>query len=175
MELIAISKGMNFPEKDIQVKLKLMEVVIILMSYYNSETSTNIRKSDINSIDKITLRCLKRLLKFPENTPGYGLYAETGIMPAEQQITKKKLLFLRRILCGSPTKLIKQVYDEQKKLDMPRCWSEEIKIIKQQYNLEKYSDEEIGNLSKYSWKKTVDSAIRTKLQNGLESMRKERN
>ena len=96
-------------------------------------------------------------------------------MPAEQQITKKKLLFLRRILCGSPTKLIKQVYDEQKKLDMPRCWSEEIKIIKQQYNLEKYSDEEIGNLSKYSWKKTVDSAIRTKLQNGLGSMRKERN
>ena len=89
-----------------------MEVVIIAKIYYNSETWTNIRKSDINSIDKITLRCLKRLLKLPENTPGYGLYAETGIMPAEQQIAKKKLLFLHRILCGPPTKLIKQVYDE---------------------------------------------------------------
>ena len=149
IELIAISKGMNIPEKDIQVKLKLMEVVIIPKIYYNSETWTNIRTSDINSIDKITLRCLKRLLKLPESTPGYGLYAETGIMPAEQQITKKKLLFLHRILSGPPTKLIKQVYDEQKKLDMPRCWSEEIKIIKKKYNLAKYSDEEIGNLSKY--------------------------
>ena len=95
-------------------------------------------------------------------------------MPAEQVITKKKVLCLHRILCGPPTKLIKQVYDEQKKLDMPRCWSEEIEIIKQQCNLEKYSDEEMGNLSKYSWKKTVDSAIRTKLQIGLESMRKEK-
>ena len=34
MELIAISKGMNIPEKDIQVKLKLMEVVIIPKIYY---------------------------------------------------------------------------------------------------------------------------------------------
>ena len=142
MELIAISKGMNIPEKDIQVKLKPK-------IYYNSETWTNIRKSDINYIDKITLRCLKRLLKLPESTPGYGLYAETGIMPAEQQITKKKLIFLHRILSGPPTKLIKQVYDEQQKLDMPRCWSEEINIIKKKYNLEKYSDEEIGHLSKY--------------------------
>ena len=95
-------------------------------------------------------------------------------MPAEQQIAKKELLFLHRILCGPPTKLIKQVYDEQKKLDMPRCWSEEIKIIKQKYNLENYSDEEIGNLSKYCWKKTVDRAIRTKLRIELESMRKEK-
>ena len=94
-------------------------------------------------------------------------------MSAEQQITKKPL-FLHRILSGPPTKLIKQVYDEQKKLDMPRCWSEEIKIVKQKYNLEKYSDEEIGNLRKYSWKKTVDSAIRTKLQTELESMGKEK-
>ena len=64
------------------------------------------------------------------------------------------------------------VYDE--KIDMPRCWSEEIKIIKQKYNLEKYSDEEIGNLSKYCSKKTVDRAIRTKLQIEPESMRKEK-
>ena len=114
MELIAISKGMNIPEEDIQVKLKLMEVVIIPKIYYNSETWTNMRKSDINNINKITLRCLKRLLKLPENTPGYWLYTETGIILAEQQITKKKLIFLHRILCGPPTKLIKQVYDEQK-------------------------------------------------------------
>ena len=91
-----------------------MEVVIIPKIYYNSETLTNMRKSDINNIDMITVRCLNRLLKLPESTPGYGLYAETGIIPAEQQITKKKLIFLHRILCGPPTKLIKQVYDEQK-------------------------------------------------------------
>ena len=59
----------------------------------------------------------------------------------------------------------------RKILDLPKCWSEEIKIIKQQYSLAKYSDEEKGNLSKYSWKKTVDKA---KLQTKLESMRKEK-
>ena len=59
MEIIAISKGMNIPEKDIQVKLKLIEVVIIPKLYYNSETWTNMRKSDISNLDKITLRCLK--------------------------------------------------------------------------------------------------------------------
>ena len=154
MEINAISKGMNIPEKDIQVKLKLIEVVIIPKLYYNSETWTNMRKSDISNLDKITLRCLKRLLKLPESTPGFGIYTETGLMSAEQQITKKKLLFL---LCGPPSKLIKQV-------DLPKCWSDEIKIIKQRYNLEKYSDEEIGNLTKYRWKQTVEKTIKAKLQ-----------
>ena len=42
--------------------------------------------------------CLKRLLKLPESTPEFVIYAESGLMPAEQQITKKKLLFLHRIL-----------------------------------------------------------------------------
>ena len=163
-ELIAISKEMNIPEKDIQVKLKLMEVVIIPKIYYNSETWTNMRKSDINNIDMITVRCLNRLLKLPESTPGYGLYAETGIIPAEQQITKKKLIFLHRIL-------LNRCMMNRKILDLPKCWSEEIKFIKQQYSLAKYSDEEKGSLSKYSWKKTVNKA---KLQTELESMRKEK-
>ena len=69
MEMIAISKGMNIPEKDVQVKLKLIEVVIIPKLYYNSETWTNMHKSDISNLDKITLRCLKKTPKAPREHP----------------------------------------------------------------------------------------------------------
>ena len=40
---------------------------------------------------------------------------------------------------------MKEVYDEQNKLDLPNCWIGGMKIIKQQLNLEKYSDEEIAS------------------------------
>ena len=59
----------------------------------------------------------------------------------------------------------------RKKLDLPKCWSDEIKLIKQRYNLEKNSDEEIGNLTKYRWKQTEEQTIKAKLQTELESMK----
>ena len=61
----------------------------------------------------------------------------------------------------------------RKKLVLPKCWSEE-KIMKKQYKLEKYSDREIGNLSKCSWKRTVENAIKAKLQTELERLKKKK-
>ena len=50
-------------------------------------------------------------------------------------------------------------------MDLPKCWSDEIKIIKQWYNLEKYSDEEIGHLTKYRWKQNSGTNNKSKATN----------
>ena len=87
-----------------------------------------------------------------------GRFAETGVLPAEDQIARKKMMFLHRILSGNQGKLVRQVYTQQKKFGFPKCWTAEITEVQKLYWLE-VEDEQIGALSKLSWKTTVDKKI----------------
>ena len=58
------------------------------------------------------------------------------------------------------------MYSQQKKFGFPKCWTAEITDIQKLYRLE-VEDEQIGALSKLSWKTTVDKKIQAKLQNQL--------
>ena len=166
IEIIAVTKQMNTPERDLQIQLKLFNTILYPKVFYNSETCTNIRKADLKRMDKIVLDGVKRIMNLPISTPGMGIFAEIGILPAEDQIARKKMMFLHRILSGNQEKLVRQVYSQQKKFGFPKCWTAEITDIQKLYRLE-VEDEQIGALSKLSWKTTVDKKIQAKLQNQL--------
>ena len=159
IEIIAVTKQMNTPERDLQIKLKLFSTILYPKVFYNCETWTNIRKADLKKLDKIVLDGVKRVLSLLISTPGMGIFAETGILPAEDQIARKNMMFLHRILSGNT---------QQKKFGFPKCWTAEITDIQKLYRLE-VEDEQIGALSKLSWKTTVlvDKKIQAKLQNQL--------
>ena len=78
-----------------------------------------------------------------------GIYAETGILPAEDQIARKKIMFLHRIVSGNKEKLIHEVYTQQKKFKFPKCWTAEIAAIKKLYQLD-IEEDQIGALSRIS-------------------------
>ena len=169
METMAITREMNIPEREIQIRLKLLETITIPKIYFNSETWTNLTKCEIEKIDNIVSGSLKKLIGLPRTTPTLGLYAETGIAPARHHIAQKKLMLLHRIKSGEPQKLINKIYEEQKEMDLPKCWYQEIKTIKQKYRLNNISDNELGAMSKAKWKNIVKKAIQNELQNELES------
>ena len=87
---------------------------------------------------------VKRILSLPISTPGMGIFAETEILPAEDQIVRKKMMFLYRILSGNRGKLVRQVYIQQKKFGFPKCWTAEITEIQKLYQFE-MEDEQIGS------------------------------
>ena len=169
METMAITREMNIPEREIQIRLKLLQTITIPKIYFNSETWTNLTKCEIEKIDNIVSSSLKKLIGLPRTTPTLGLYAETGIAPARHHIAQKKLMLLHRIKSGEPQKLINKIYEEQKEMDLPKCWYQEIKTIKQKYKLNNISDNELGAMSKAKWKNIVKKAIQNELQNELES------
>ena len=120
---------MSTPERDLQIKLKLFSTILYPKVFYNCETWTNIRKADLKKLDKIVLDGVKRMMSLPISTPGMGIFAETGILPAEDQIARKKMMFLHRILSGNQEKLVRQVYSQQKMFGFPKCWTAEITDI----------------------------------------------
>ena len=166
IEIIAIAKQMNTPERDVQMKLKLFNTIIYPKVFFNCETWTNIRKTDLQKLNKIVLDGVKRILSLPISTPGMGILAETGILPAEDQIARKKMMFLHRVLSGGQGKLVRLVYTQQKKFGFPKCWTAELTEIQKLYRFE-MEDEQIGALSKLSWKTIVNRKIQAKLQEQL--------
>ena len=159
---------MNIPEKEIQIRLKLLQTITIPKVCFNSETWTNLTKWEMEKIDSIVSGSLKKLIGLPRTTPTLGLYAETGIAPSRHHIAQKMFMLLHRIKSGEPQKLIK-IYEEQKQMDLPKCWYQEIKTIKQKYKLNDISDKELGAMSKAKWKNIAKKAIQNELPNELEN------
>ena len=89
----------------------------------------------MEKIDSIVSGSLQKLIGLPRTTPTLGLYTETGITPARHHIAQKKLLRLHNIKSGEPQKLVNKIYELQKEMDLPKCWYQEIKTIKQKYKL----------------------------------------
>ena len=112
---------------------------------------------------------VKKLFGLPCMTPALGLYAETGITPARHHIAQKKLILLHRMKSGEPQRLINKIYKEQKEMDLPNCWYQEIKTIKQNFKLNDISDDELGTMIKGRWKNITKKAIQNELQNELEN------
>ena len=55
IEIITITKQMNTPDRDLQIKLKLFSTILYSKILYNCETWTNLWKTDLENLDKIVL------------------------------------------------------------------------------------------------------------------------
>ena len=66
---------MNTPGRDVQIKLKLFNTILYPKIFFNCETWTNIRKTDLQKLNKIELDGVKRILSLPISTPGMGILA----------------------------------------------------------------------------------------------------
>ena len=63
------------------------------------ETWYNLKKTDLEEIEKIDRMLLKRILGVPTSTPSALLYLELGLIPLRYIIQAMRLTFLRYILC----------------------------------------------------------------------------
>ena len=61
---------------------------------------------------------------------------------------------------------------DNKEMGLPKCWSEEVGVIKYQCGLGEYCDEVIGSFTKSRWGKIVDKGVENKIQKNLENRKK---
>ena len=92
------------------------EGIIIPKLLLNSETWPKITQQDYLQLEQIQSQAIKRLLRLPYSTPTRGLLSELGIMSVENQITKKQLMFLHRIMNKPDKTLSKSIMLEQQNL-----------------------------------------------------------
>ena len=71
-------------------------------------------KAEIQKLQKMQGKALKRIFSLPITTPYTGLIIETGVWPAEQRINYSSLMLYHNIINGSKDRLVKQRIKEQR-------------------------------------------------------------
>ena len=70
----------------------------IIPSLINNCESWTLSPSEEEQVDKIGIRALKRLFSLPTTTPNAALIHSLGQLYVTQEIDKKRLMFLRKVL-----------------------------------------------------------------------------
>ena len=101
-------------KEEARVKLKIFETCLMQAFLYRMEAWKTLSKAEIQHLEKIQGKYLKKIFIIPIATPYVGLITETGVWPAEQRINYSSLMLYHNIINSSKDRLVKQIIQEQK-------------------------------------------------------------
>ena len=144
--------------------MKAIESKVILQLYdscvipcfLNNAESWTLTTSDEAELDKLGIRVLKRLFGLPEKTPSLSVIHSLGALFITQKVDTMKFMYLHKILKRNDEHWTKKMLFHLKSLKMG--WAENISQKLTDYGLEE-DWTKIKNLSKGSWKNTVNIAV----------------
>ena len=154
---------------------------IILPTLLTNSETWELSGKNLQSLETIQNITLKRLMRLPPSTPTVGIRNELNILSIENQILKKRLMYLHRILNMKETNITKQILLQQKY--MPgNTWLTETLTQLENLNIN-INLEDIETKKKNAWRKMVQDAIENKemterenwLSNSSKCSRLERN
>ena len=134
---------------------------------HDCKTWTGLSKHNIDCLQRVQLKFLKRILETPLSTPNVLVFLELGVAPVENEIHIRKLCFLHHVLNLAPSDPILQVYQEGLSLPHEANWANEVVELRRLYDLEQL-DEQIVAMSKESWKYNVTKKVHAKVFDDLQ-------
>ena len=151
----------------IAARLKIYKTVIIPAIYHNIETWSCISKSEMEELEKIQAKILKKITEQRITTPYYGLLSELGVWPIEQLIDLRKVMLLHNIMTSKGERLIKEIITEQIKRPWRGCWMETTSNICKKYSID---IEKITELTKDGLKHIMKEKINKSLEKLIKEM-----
>ena len=76
----------------------LYEKVVLSTITYNIESTTNMTNKEIEELEMIQGKMLRKLYNVPPSTPYWGLLIELGMKPIEYKIHYKRLMLYHNII-----------------------------------------------------------------------------
>ena len=144
----------------VDIMLLLYRCLFLATMLFNSQTWSNLRKKDIDTLRTVQLKFLKRILGLPSSTANAFTFLEFGVLPIEFEIEKRQLMYLHRILQLCQDDPVSKLFWELKKFsDIGESnWWTGVEKCLQKYSLP--SDlEVIRATSKEKFSDTVKLAI----------------
>ena len=84
IEICATGAKTQIGKEEVRLKLKLFETCLMPALLYGMEAWKKLSKAEIQNVEKIQGKALKRIFSLPITTSYIGLIIETGVWPAEQ-------------------------------------------------------------------------------------------
>ena len=117
---------------------------------YGMEAWKKSPKAEIQHLEKIQGKTLKRIFNLPIATPHIGLIIETGVWSAEQRMNQSLLMLYHNIINCSKDRLVKQIIQDQKAQNQ----TEELNV----------KLEEVVTMKKSEWKKAIKCKVQNKIK-----------
>ena len=144
----------------VNIMLLLYRSLFLSTMLFNSQTWSNLRQKDIDSLRKLQLKYLKRILGVASSTANAFIFLELGVLPIEFEIEKRQLMFLHRILQLEPTDPVLRLFKEQVKFNEAgeKNWWTGVEKCLQKYSLP-VDLEIIRTMSKDRFSKLVKDSV----------------
>ena len=164
-EICAIGAKTQVGKEEVRVKLKLFETCLMPALLYGMEAWKKLSKAEIQNVEKIQGKALKRIFSLPITTPYIGLIIETGVWPAEQRINYSSLMLYHNIINSSKDRLVKQIIQEQRAQNHSNTFYDKVRTIAEELNIKL---EKAVIMKKSDWKRTVKGKIQNQIQERVE-------
>ena len=104
----------------IQVVQKLFNAIAIPILTFNTETWPNVKKEEIEHLEKIQKNILLAIYNMPKTTPYHAFLSEIGIWLLEVFINYKKPLFLHQLLKSEKSRVARIILIQPAKKQYPQ-------------------------------------------------------
>ena len=161
----------------VSLMLLLYRALFLSAILFNSQTWSKLRKKDIDSLQRLQLRFLKRVVGVAASTANSFIFLELGVLPIQYEIEIRQLMFLHRILNLNEDDPVHKMFENQVRMAEAgeENWWSGVKILLPKYNITVTQDE-IKNMSKakFRWmvKKEVERVAFEHLQLECSNLKK---
>ena len=164
--------GRRVGKWEMAAKKLIYEALIESSIYYNIETWTNLRKTDIEKMISIQGKILRGLFGLPKTTPYWGIINELDIMPIMAKLTYKKLMLYHNIVNSDDDRIAKQVIHEQEESGHKECWVGNTFEEARNMGIE-VNESAVKGKKKSTWKREVKKKIAEAVERDLEAKKGE--
>ena len=121
-KIMTMLDGIPFGQFYFEVALILRNSLLVSSMLCNSEAWYNITNTELNLLETIDLRLLRKILNAPKSTPKEMLYLELGCIPFRNIIQQRRLSFLYYIMHEDPKSLVNKFFETQLKYRTKNDW-----------------------------------------------------
>ena len=134
-EISAIGVKHQVGKEEIRVKLILYETCLMPALLYGLEAWGKIDKDELNEIEKIQGKALKRIFNLPISISYIALIMETAIWPANQRIQYSIMMLYHNIMNSDHKRVARKIIAEQAKSNHKNTMISKVKQIAQEIGL----------------------------------------
>ena len=156
---MTILKTVSLGNHYFPIAILLRNLLFVNAVLINSEVWYPFNKSDIEELEIMDRRLMRKILETPDGTPNELLYLELGCIPLEEIIKCRRINFLHYLLTRNEDELVFKFFKAQLRNPSKGDWTNIVKQDIEDFGITETFDE-ISKLSKSAFKKKVAIACR---------------
>jgi hypothetical protein len=158
-EIMNILENLCIGPHYFKVALTLRESMLVQVLLSNADTWLRLTKEDTRTLERVDEMLLRKVMGTPRSTPIAALYLETGAVPLQYIIKRRRIMYLHHILTRDQESLIARVLSAQLEQPAKGDWcvvvQEDMEALGINITLN-----QVAEMSKNSLKLLVDKQVK---------------